>query len=545
MCFEVLGFDIMLDQNLKPWLIEVNHTPSFTTDTPLDKNIKQNVIADALRLMNISTGPRIAYKNKRKAELQQRAFSAKKQKMTPEEKAILAQNAQEERDEWEFKHLGGYERVYPVEDSVEFDEDYEGFLRAARRNWEGLSGPIERSRSAKRSAPVPVKVPTVLPTPSSMVASALNQMSRTKQIQAIYSQKLIVGSSNKRTSSSQNSRKRPEEMMWMKGKQNESINPDSLDTTKLQKKSKGATPTKNFQDAQQLPMNKNHFNSHVPKFKLEDEKGESEYYNILKEQEVYDDQNLENFEEQYNLAILKSDTENSMIVSVDKDSNESRNSLKIEDDNEMQSNRNTHMVVPVGTKKQQAEVQRVPPKIRPSTAHKKDANTFYYKRAETPVNYNKLPFPFKHESLTFIKSPKERNGSSLAIKEKSTWKPPVKARKDQLDGTRDFNELLMSNSAIINIDKQAKSFNFGNNRKLLSKKSDLSSNIHANRMIALLADQHKNMNYLALRTFESNIQTPNNGSQKLSGQYSGSKLYSKILNKSSKVQNEVRIQDYF
>lgn len=36
MCFEILGFDIMFDSKLKPWLIEVNHAPSFGTDTPID-----------------------------------------------------------------------------------------------------------------------------------------------------------------------------------------------------------------------------------------------------------------------------------------------------------------------------------------------------------------------------------------------------------------------------------------------------------------------------------------------------------------------------
>jgi hypothetical protein len=53
-CFEILGFDILLDSKLKPWVLEVNHSPSFTCDSPLDKEIKSGVIRSALKLLNIS-----------------------------------------------------------------------------------------------------------------------------------------------------------------------------------------------------------------------------------------------------------------------------------------------------------------------------------------------------------------------------------------------------------------------------------------------------------------------------------------------------------
>ena len=51
MCFEIFGFDIILDENLKPWLLEVNHTPSFEADTPLDHIIKYN-LSNSLEYIN-------------------------------------------------------------------------------------------------------------------------------------------------------------------------------------------------------------------------------------------------------------------------------------------------------------------------------------------------------------------------------------------------------------------------------------------------------------------------------------------------------------
>lgn len=57
-CFEILGIDIMLDSTLRPHLIEVNHLPSWGTDSQLDDEIKSRVILQALQAINVKAGDR-------------------------------------------------------------------------------------------------------------------------------------------------------------------------------------------------------------------------------------------------------------------------------------------------------------------------------------------------------------------------------------------------------------------------------------------------------------------------------------------------------
>jgi tubulin polyglutamylase TTLL6/13 len=54
MCFQILGFDIMIDKYFKPWLLEVNQSPSFATDSPLDYDVKKSVLQDAFKLLNVN-----------------------------------------------------------------------------------------------------------------------------------------------------------------------------------------------------------------------------------------------------------------------------------------------------------------------------------------------------------------------------------------------------------------------------------------------------------------------------------------------------------
>ena len=52
-CFELLGFDILVDEAFKPWLLEVNLSPSISTDTPLDFKVKGALLADLFTLVGL------------------------------------------------------------------------------------------------------------------------------------------------------------------------------------------------------------------------------------------------------------------------------------------------------------------------------------------------------------------------------------------------------------------------------------------------------------------------------------------------------------
>ena len=53
-CFEILGFDVLLDANQRAWLIEVNHAPSFKGGSKVDTSVKSGVIRRAFDILKLS-----------------------------------------------------------------------------------------------------------------------------------------------------------------------------------------------------------------------------------------------------------------------------------------------------------------------------------------------------------------------------------------------------------------------------------------------------------------------------------------------------------
>ena len=69
----------MLTSKLEPVLIEVNHTPSFETSTPLDFIVKKKLIEDTLKLMQITSENKKTLFEKAKIIIKKRIETGKRE----------------------------------------------------------------------------------------------------------------------------------------------------------------------------------------------------------------------------------------------------------------------------------------------------------------------------------------------------------------------------------------------------------------------------------------------------------------------------------
>lgn len=153
-CFELFGFDVLLDADLTPWLIEVNVSPSLMGGSPLDRAVKTRLMADVFHVVGFEP--------------------VDSQKIKIEENAIIKSNQQQSRGEDRFERQRRC--GYAVED-IDLDnlteDDWDSLMHAEdqyhraassgfRRCWPPEpvsrpsrpgaddSGPPEMSPSAKR-----------------------------------------------------------------------------------------------------------------------------------------------------------------------------------------------------------------------------------------------------------------------------------------------------------------------------------------------------------------------------------------------------------
>ncbi|XP_045158569.1 tubulin polyglutamylase TTLL7-like [Mercenaria mercenaria] len=136
-CFEVLGFDVLIDRKLRPWLLEINRSPSFGTDEKIDFDIKSALIEDTIRLLNIKMSDKKKNMTAQKLEAQKRLFRPSKrvsdtadmteydkkrasiERRKDELKELLSRVKKAgSREEYENRNRGRFIRIFPSDDKV-------------------------------------------------------------------------------------------------------------------------------------------------------------------------------------------------------------------------------------------------------------------------------------------------------------------------------------------------------------------------------------------------------------------------------------------
>ena len=119
--FHVLGIDIFIDSQLKCWLLEVNQAPSFCTDSPLDHQVKKNLLRDTLHILNLTWKRKNRYFREQKNERADRLTG--KQRLTAPERDQLRQKKLRIKEKFENNNLGDYQNLFPLKRGLSEEDD--------------------------------------------------------------------------------------------------------------------------------------------------------------------------------------------------------------------------------------------------------------------------------------------------------------------------------------------------------------------------------------------------------------------------------------
>lgn len=145
-CFEILGFDVLLDRKLRPQVLEVNHSPSFNTDSELDREIKGALVWDSLNLVNFGACDRRRCIEEEKRRIKDRLLGRGVKKETREELEIAQAQYLEVLERYENNHLGNFRRIYPNPGY----EKYEKFFHSSGSLFQETAAFKARSEMARQ-----------------------------------------------------------------------------------------------------------------------------------------------------------------------------------------------------------------------------------------------------------------------------------------------------------------------------------------------------------------------------------------------------------
>ena len=150
-CFEVLGFDVMVSDRLKPYILEVNSSPSFGTDSALDEEIKAGLVRDTFRIVDFSTKRKIKIIKEERAKLSRRMLTGVREKVPKAERLATKCRWIREAETEMIKATGGlagFEKVFGVD---EYEAHFAKEQHSKRLHHSVSEAAIKLARNTKSS----------------------------------------------------------------------------------------------------------------------------------------------------------------------------------------------------------------------------------------------------------------------------------------------------------------------------------------------------------------------------------------------------------
>ncbi|XP_062915813.1 probable beta-tubulin polyglutamylase [Mobula hypostoma] len=150
-CFQLLGFDILLDHTLKPWLMKVKHSLSSVMDSNLDQEVKEDLLYDTLCMINLAACGRqkdLEEERPRKKEQLPKIWWSR------EYRADETRNNQatwvEQVEKYEDENMENFKRIYPSSTSEKYEKFLETVDSKAREEYvRQMHGEIQQSQEQK------------------------------------------------------------------------------------------------------------------------------------------------------------------------------------------------------------------------------------------------------------------------------------------------------------------------------------------------------------------------------------------------------------
>ena len=115
----------MVSNSYHTLCIQVNHSPSFHTDAPLDKEVKEGLLYDTFNLVDLYANDKRKCQEEDRRKVKERLLHRQKNKDPNPKDDDTREKYKIHLETYERSHMGGFRRVYPFGNEANYEKFFD------------------------------------------------------------------------------------------------------------------------------------------------------------------------------------------------------------------------------------------------------------------------------------------------------------------------------------------------------------------------------------------------------------------------------------